>query len=568
VAPDGTFWIGSQLGEYNPTNIKLMHFGPSGTLLGEIPLDGRVHNLADVQAHGDDLWVADGSDPFYNIHMITNTGQVHDIYQAIHWIGSGLRLMFNEAGDVLLENWVSSQSPASVQRPDKRLDGYSWGGQLYSTWTEPPTTENPERGHYFAVGDRQFTLSAPAQYWDLSILSVLVDHSFYLIINASDKAFDRAILHFSADGVLLAGAMIPRTDYFDDIMHRVAVSPDGSVYLLTLNREVVRLEFGSVVGFSITPGGPPVPLLANLLADSLGVAEVDMAPVRDGDGWGSRAQKAYVRRWLTAPLPDTGNVIGLLKTEEEDDALAQGSGHYILFLQTPTDVRDCEARGDFFGITRGLRGILEVRDGRISATRLPAYQGWTVDQFAAELNTLPPPSTPRPSNKEEGFERPPATTLTRLVHESVFIAEGTVRLVEEYGFGEAGGIKQRDWEMGVQTWLKKPADWALDTIPFSTFNGPYGDTQMCRMGLGANHYILFFYESPSVDSTGASTGRAAKRGFRLTDYMAGIFGIEGDEIDYGGIRSYWGMPVAQFEQEILAIMAGPTPTSTPAEVPK
>jgi hypothetical protein len=338
-------------------------------------------------------------------------------------------------------------------------------------------------------------------------------------------------------------------------MHRLAVAADGSVYLLTHNNDLVRLAFGPVRGFTVTPGGPSVPLLAPILSESLAVAEVELVPAPAG--WGSRAQKARVRRWLTAPPPDTGNVIGLLKNIDEDDVLAQGSGDYILFLRTPTDLHDCEARGDFFSITRSVRGIFEVRDGRIITASLPAYQGWTVDQFAAQLQTLPPPP-PLPSlGKLDGFESPPPTTLLKLVQESAFIAEGDVKLVKEYGVGSAGGTKRRDMALQVQTWLKKPLDWTQATIPFSTFTGPFGDSEQCRLALGNNHYILFLYESGPVVVPNEGT---AQNVLRLTDFLGGIFAVDGNEIDYGGIRRYWGMPVAQFEQEILAIAGTPAAT--------
>ena len=565
VAADGTFWVAGQEADYYERKPRLHHFSVAGALLDTIELDGKVNYLGDVRTFGNELWVVDGDGDFFNVLKLAADGQVLARYE-VYWPYDPLRLMFDERGHALADGWDGNRSPARVVYTDglqvpERMEGYSWGGRLYKSWTEPAVREDPTYRHYFAVGDVEFELKAPTPSWRASVLHVLADGSFYAQVSQWGEAFDQTILHLSKDGKLIAGAPIPLIDLYDETMHRVAIGPGDEVYLLTQSREVRQLHFGPVVGFSITPGGPPEPTLGAMLADSLGVAEVDLVA---GGAWSSsRAQKVIVRRWLTAPADDAGNVIGLLKSEDEHALLANGSGSYILFLQAATDTR-CEAKDDFFTPTRSLRGIMELEGGRITATRLSAYEGKTVDELAREISALPPPN-PYPTGTDKLQWQPPKFALADLAKLSDFIAEGEVTQVKEYGVEAAGGVQKRDWNLKVSKWHKKPLDWKGDSVPFVTHKGANGDVATCRFSMSKGPFILFLNKG----AIGSYAGELCRsefdvRGFScITKFLAGIFAIEGTEIDFGGIRRFWGMPVGQFEQELRDALTQPTGTEKP-----
>ncbi len=201
----------------------------------------------------------------------------------------------------------------------------------------------------------------------------------------------------------------------------------------------------------------------------------------------------------------------------------------------------------------GLSAFFEVKDGAISYTPLPQYQGWNVSRFESAIRAIP--STPSPTATPT-----PVWSLDKLVHQSEMIAEVHIAppTVETSTLLNVGSLT-------VKKWFKNPyklADNGLRLLMTRWLGCLLPDSV-------DNDYILFlrYAEYPDLISNPRHWITRTLDGstFMVVGYsnLAGVFEVRDGRISQAGVPQYQGWAVADFEAAIRAALP-PIPTATPA----
>lgn len=246
-----------------------------------------------------------------------------------------------------------------------------------------------------------------------------------------------------------------------------------------------------------------------------------------------------VKNWITSQI--LGGYIGLDLTPAEYNRLSTGSGHYILFLNTPPwqgdECSDSMGFLGYFTLQNGLSSIFEVKDGKIASGGIPGFEGYTVANFEQIVKQRMPTPTPSPTNVPAPSWAP---SVKNAVQQSAIIAK--VELSEQQAT-PSGGVQTIAGTFQVQEWLKKPAAYSGNTIQMSTLTG-----NACTFFLGKGPYLVFLDLDKNADPAHPERGP-----FYLDVGTDSVFGIRGNTIQNG---SYMGETLDKLEADIRAALQG------------
>jgi len=258
VLPNGSFLISDMVSEF-----RLLHYSPTGELLGTIPLKEMnilwVYSMR-IQNNILYLLARDFQDSF-SVYEMTLDGQVKTVhaFSGKFAIGGGNLLEQSLTGmmidceqNILLEveGGGALYRLADVQShtdPTGLTSGFSCLDQLYHIL--PSGSQGIRQ---FAAGETIFSTNVTEQLGGLNLLEGFGDGSFYLIRTdvVSDPVIhvDETVHYIGADRMPHGMARLPIEElYYTDYIHSsIAVSDKGELFVLLPRQDsisVIRLNF-------------------------------------------------------------------------------------------------------------------------------------------------------------------------------------------------------------------------------------------------------------------------------------------------------------------------------------
>lgn len=129
------------------------------------------------------------------------------------------------------------------------LDGYVHHGRLYTARPAHFAAADKTRG-YITAGDIRIDVSVPHSLAGLRLLGFNADDSFYVVteemVGIPSLQIDQTVRHYGVSGNLLGIARVPIAGQYVNVVHGIALGPDGAVYALITRPdrvEVQRLRF-------------------------------------------------------------------------------------------------------------------------------------------------------------------------------------------------------------------------------------------------------------------------------------------------------------------------------------
>ncbi|HYO50774.1 MAG TPA: hypothetical protein VEW94_13060 [Chloroflexia bacterium] len=273
VAPDGTFWIGSDMA-------RLLHYSPEGKLLGTVDLPPIDRYPSDMIMEDTHIWLLyttferflSYTDSPYGpstVYKVSRDGRKLAEYAVPDDFNlSVYGLMLGEHGEVFLKGAFGnmggpflnpalptpapSASPGTVRYPlwqlvdadgnleNKPLEGYTRNGKLYfARFFNPDYMTNGSETNraFIKAGDLEFTVALSNTLVAVDMLSVEPDGSFHVLfveehmVNSYETNYDRTIFHYVADGHLIERARLPSR------WANLVRGPRGQFYILTEVRD-------------------------------------------------------------------------------------------------------------------------------------------------------------------------------------------------------------------------------------------------------------------------------------------------------------------------------------------
>jgi hypothetical protein len=444
IAEDGTIWLGNrkQHGNY------LLHFSAAGFLFDSRNLnypsetsERRFAEIRDLKIHGEQMWllgtIYSMGTRFPIVHSLFSQPEreaSNDLPEAMFGrltglatAGDGQVLAVGNAGAMFGGSYRVELTRVidAAGKPDTQwVDGFTVGGKLYTATLGDLPENRPKKGTVTAGTVSVPLVARRGSLEDAYILSVEADGTFYVLVGErlqSPPVIEHTVFHYGPDGPLLGRARVPLNAPYYVLSRRLALGPDGAIYVLLFQSdrvEVARVPFvpaGAPLPAQplvtdpvpIAPPATPVADLASLAREADAIVEATYR--RPAGAGGQMVMHAYdVNKWFKKPADwpswradgDAGRFILEVRTFQRPDA-PEGTG--ILFLQRCPPLLDRGAHNEdyFCGVTEGYTGIFGSDAGKVDQAGINRYEGWNVDQFEVELQSillkLPPEPTPTPT---------------------------------------------------------------------------------------------------------------------------------------------------------------------------
>jgi hypothetical protein len=252
VAPDGSYWIADAVAN------RLLHYAASGKRLPTIELSvHHVVGVADIAVGPESIAALDIAAVQPRVLRFSFDGQLlasYDLPKSLSLENGLSGIALGEHGELLIERdggaFLSELSVTRGAVSMKSVNGYSWGGVLYSARAADPAAAQASSGA-ISIGATRIAVNVANTLGGLSILGVNSDDSFYAVVDEvaivdSLLRVDQTVRLYSSSGDTLGVARIPLAGQHTAVAHALAMGPDGAAYaLLTLpdRVEVQRLTF-------------------------------------------------------------------------------------------------------------------------------------------------------------------------------------------------------------------------------------------------------------------------------------------------------------------------------------
>ncbi len=267
AASDGTFWVGDfhKAGDSIDDGGRLLHYGHDGTQLGTLKPDlgvgGGLEFVHDVECWGSDIWaIIQGK-----VVRLSEDGRILAEYQDTGMFGppggNNSALLMGASGEPLL-SWDTADtrvlqvadSAGNIATPNPTpsttialTSTLPYPGRGLTYQARPAVSTIPySREGIVQAGSITITATMEHRLSGLHIFHVNSDNSFYALAEETldnPVGVQETVLHYSLDGRLLEHARIPLRARYIDVIRRLAVAADGTVYALVDAGESARAGF-------------------------------------------------------------------------------------------------------------------------------------------------------------------------------------------------------------------------------------------------------------------------------------------------------------------------------------
>lgn len=253
VAPDGSFWIADTV------EARLLHYSPSGDLLGKIDLKGLVVGATDVGVAKSGIWVLDQASMPPKVMRLAEDGTVlgkHDLPSGLHLEDGLTGIAFGDRGELLVEREGDAHVTQLTDAEGNPVDavttnGYIHKGGLFVANASGLNSTTPMRGTILA-GQLRIEVETEYDLGGMQILGFGPQDDFFVTLEElalnpdTGLQVDQTVRHYDASGKYLGVARVPIAEQYTYVEHGIAIGPDGSAYALATRPdrvEVLRLIF-------------------------------------------------------------------------------------------------------------------------------------------------------------------------------------------------------------------------------------------------------------------------------------------------------------------------------------
>jgi hypothetical protein len=253
VAPDGSFWIA------DTAAARLLHYSPTGNLLGKIDLKSLIVGATDVEVAESGIWVLDQASIPPKVMRFAEDGTVlakYDLPFGLHLEDGLSGIVLGDGGELLVEREGDAYITQITDAAGKLIEmvttnGYIHKGKPFAAHAYGLNTTTPRRGTIFA-GELRIEVETEYDLGGMQILGFGPQDDFFVVLEElalnpeTGLQIDQTVRHYNALGKYLGVARVPIAEQYTYVEHGIALGPDGAVYALATRSdraEVLRLVF-------------------------------------------------------------------------------------------------------------------------------------------------------------------------------------------------------------------------------------------------------------------------------------------------------------------------------------
>ena len=244
IGPDGTFWIADAVGK------RLLHYDPKGNALGTVSLANRAIGVGDLEVTASGILVLDAAAVTPTVLRLSFDATLLAVYEVPSDFQIGLSgIAIGDRGEVLVEQeggaFVSCLVDSNGETAAKPLDGYVHHGRQYTARPAHFAAADKTRG-YITAGDTRIDVSVTHSLAGLRLLGFNADDTFYVVVEelASGPCLqiDQTVRHYNVSGELVGIARVPIAEQYVNVVHGIALAPDGAVYTIVTRPDRVEVQ--------------------------------------------------------------------------------------------------------------------------------------------------------------------------------------------------------------------------------------------------------------------------------------------------------------------------------------
>lgn len=253
IAPDRSFWIADTAGD------RLLHYSPTGNLLGKIDLKDLIVGATDVEVAESGIWVLDQASMPPKAMRFAEDGAVlakYDLPSGLHLEDGLTGIDLGDQGELLVER-EGDAYVTQITNADGKLveivttNGYVHKGKPFAAHASGPNSTTP-RGGTIIAGQLNIEVETENDLGGMQILGFGPQDDFFVALEElvqnpdTGLQIDQTVRHYDESGKYMGVARVPITEQYTYVQQGIAISPDGSAYVLATRpdrAEVLRLVF-------------------------------------------------------------------------------------------------------------------------------------------------------------------------------------------------------------------------------------------------------------------------------------------------------------------------------------